>query len=282
MKETQNQNIYLFDLQDGRELARLVLQDNLFNEVIPRFPPLHFVPSKHDRILDVACGPGGWALQVAQAFPEASVVGVDISPQMIQYARAQAEARDLDLQFRIMDITKLPWEFPDAYFTLVNTRFVAGCLSTTIWPSFLQECWRVLKPGGIMRNVEAVHLSAPTSPAVTKLSMLTYSVLHKIGVIYSPFDMTVGPAVARTLKQVGFEDVTAVPYMVDLSHDALLHDSMGQNLGMATTLLKTPLMRFEGISEEEFEALHRENDQQWNDPAFCCHWHLCGISGVKR
>lgn len=133
-----------------------------------------------------------------------------------------------------------------------------------------------------MRNVEAVHMSAPTSPAVTKLGMLTYSVLHKIGAIYSPFDMAVSPVVARTLKQVGFEDVTAVPYMVDLSHNALLHDSMGQNLGMAATLLKTPLMRFEGMSEEDFEALHRENSQQWDDPAFCCHWHLCGVSGVKR
>ena len=282
MKEPTQQNTYIFDLQDGRELARLVLQDNLFNEIIPRFPPLQFEPYKNDRILDVACGPGGWALQVAQAFPEVSVVGVDISPQMIQYARAQTEARGLDMQFRLMDITKLPWDFPDAYFDLVNTRFVTGCLSTSTWPSFLQECWRVLKPGGVMRNVEAVHMSAPTSPAVMKLSMLTYSAMHKIGVTHSPYDMAVGPVVAKILKQVGFVDVAAVPYMVDLSYDAPLHDSMGQNLSMAATLLKSPLTRLEGISEEDFEALRLENNQQWEEPAFCCHWHLCGVSGKKR
>jgi ubiquinone/menaquinone biosynthesis C-methylase UbiE len=40
------------------------------------------------RILDAACGPGGWALEVAFTYPEIEVVGFDISRAMIDYARS--------------------------------------------------------------------------------------------------------------------------------------------------------------------------------------------------
>lgn len=39
-------------------------------------------------VLDLACGPGEWAMQVARAFPHLSVVGVDKSRRMIACACA--------------------------------------------------------------------------------------------------------------------------------------------------------------------------------------------------
>ncbi len=277
-----HQSTYMFDIDDRRELARLGLQDNLFNEIIPRFPPLQFVPHQNTRILDVACGPGGWVLQVAQAFPETSITGVDVSSHMIQYARAQAEARKLDAQFRIMDIRKLPWDFPDEHFNLVNARFVAGCVPVSAWVSFLHECYRVLKPGGVFRNVETVHMSAPTCPLITKLTRLTYSVMYKRGISFSAHDIAVSPMVAKLLRQAGFEDLVTIPYMVDLSYGAPLHDSMGENLRMASNLLKPLIMELEGVPLEEMEELRQGWDREWDSPSFVCHWYLSGISGIKR
>jgi ubiquinone/menaquinone biosynthesis C-methylase UbiE len=280
MKKPSQQSTYMFDINDGRELARLGLQDNLFNAIIPRFPA-QFIPHGQDQVLDVACGPGGWALQAIQDYPRLSITGVDISPHMIQYARAQAEVRKLDAQFRMMDIGKIPWDFPDEHFDFVNARFVTGAVSTSAWNSFLQECWRVLKPGGVFRSVEAVYMSAPTCPAIQKIIQLTLAVMHKIGITYSSNDMAVSPIVSQILKHVGFDDLVAVPYMVDLSCEAPLHYSMGENLKMASNLLKPLIIRFEGISFEELEKLYQEWDQEWNAPSFYCHWHLCGVSGVK-
>jgi len=36
------------------------------------------------RVLDIACGPGGWALEVAREHPEIDVTGIDISESMIR------------------------------------------------------------------------------------------------------------------------------------------------------------------------------------------------------
>lgn len=280
MKKPIQQNTYMFDINDGRELARLGLQDNLFNEIIPRFPT-QFIPHGQDQVLDIACGPGGWALQAIQDYPGISVTGVDISPHMIQYARAQAEVRKLNAQFRMMDIGKVPWSFPDTHFDFVNARFVMGCVPASAWDFFLQECWRVLKPGGVFRSVEAVYMSAPTCSAILRLTKLTLAVMYKIGITYSPDDMSVSPIVSKTLKQVGFEDLVTIPYMVDLSYGTLLHYSMGENLKMASNLLKPLIVRFEDISFKELEELYQEWDQEWNAPSFSCHWHLCGVSCVK-
>lgn len=281
MKRPIHQNTYMFDINDGRELARLGLQDSLFNEIIPRFP-VQFMPHGPDQILDVACGPGGWALQVMQDHPGISVTGVDISPHMIQYARAQAEVRQLNAQFRMMDIARIPWNFPDEHFDFVNARFVMGAVPTSAWNSFLQECWRVLKPGGVFRSVEAAHMSAPNCPAVQRITTLALTVMHKIGITYSPYDMSVSPVVSRILKHVGFDDLAVVPYLVDLSCDTSLHYSMGENLKMATKLLIPLIMRLEGVPFEELEKLLQEWDQEWEAPSFYCHWHLCGVSGIKR
>ena len=47
-------------------------------------------------MLDLACGPGGWACEVARLYPQIDVIGVDISEKMMRYARAHAQAQRLD------------------------------------------------------------------------------------------------------------------------------------------------------------------------------------------
>ncbi len=90
------------------------------------------------RALDVGTGTGIAALTVARMFPEANVIGVDLSQEML--ARAEAKL-DGDLaarvSFRPADGTALP--FPDASFDLVT-------LSNMI--PFVDELARVVAPGG--------------------------------------------------------------------------------------------------------------------------------------
>src|SRR5437868_4283997 len=88
-------NVYFSNPESSAEMARLLDQDRLITEgmggLLAEFDDL----SRFHRILDIACGPGGWAQELASAHPEFEVVGFDISQIMIDYARAFVQVRNL-------------------------------------------------------------------------------------------------------------------------------------------------------------------------------------------
>jgi SAM-dependent methyltransferase len=90
------------------------------------------------RVLDVACGPG--AVAAAAAALGATVIGVDLSPEMI----ARARGRHPRLEFREADVERLP--FPDEAFDAVVCNFGLGHFPRPELGA--AELLRVLKPGG--------------------------------------------------------------------------------------------------------------------------------------
>src|SRR5947199_4835220 len=136
---SKGDNVYFNNPESGVEMARLIDQDRyvtegmggLLAERSNDFSGIH-------RILDMACGPGGWALEIAYTHPEIEVVGFDISQAMIDYARARAQVQGLDnASFYVMDATK-PLDFPESSFDLVNARTI-GFFPTTVWPNLMRE-----------------------------------------------------------------------------------------------------------------------------------------------
>ncbi len=67
---------------------------------------------------------------VAHTYPEIEVTGIDISHNMIAYARAHAEVRGLtNAHFQVMNALE-QLDFPDASFDLVNARAALGFVPT--------------------------------------------------------------------------------------------------------------------------------------------------------
>lgn len=98
------------------------------------------------RLIDVGCGPGQFTIMAAERLPEAEVVGIDLSPTMIQLARGHAAASPAAkrLRFQVGDAMALP--FPDASF---DAAMSGGSIKQ--WPDASQglaEIHRVLAPGG--------------------------------------------------------------------------------------------------------------------------------------
>src|SRR5947209_19439258 len=91
MEPSASNNVYFNDPESGAEMARLIDQDRLVTRGMGG--PLTGLPelSSIHRILDVACGPGGWAQEVGFAYPEIEVVGIEISQAMIGDAGARAK-----------------------------------------------------------------------------------------------------------------------------------------------------------------------------------------------
>ena len=94
------------------------------------------------QVLDVGCGAGVDLARFAKG--GAIVTGVDISSSAIELARTNFEQQGLQGEFRVANGEELP--FSDASFDLI---FAHGVVQYTTTPKKLvEECRRVLKPGG--------------------------------------------------------------------------------------------------------------------------------------
>jgi ubiquinone/menaquinone biosynthesis C-methylase UbiE len=93
------------------------------------------LPSPPRRVLDLGTGTGSVARIVAERFPDADVVGVDISPRMLDEARRKTGSPRVSYQQA--DAERLPFE--DASFDLVT-------LGNMI--PFFDELARIVAPGG--------------------------------------------------------------------------------------------------------------------------------------
>ncbi|MDX2144140.1 MAG: class I SAM-dependent methyltransferase [Rhodospirillaceae bacterium] len=65
-------------------------------------------PRAGDRILDVGCGTGTFALMLKQACPAAEVMGIDPDPEVLARARAKAAAAGADIAFVAGFVPEMP------------------------------------------------------------------------------------------------------------------------------------------------------------------------------
>jgi len=100
--------------------------------------------SRGARLLDAGCGSGQWAIAFAER--GARVTGIDLSPEMIRLARANASARgqDQDIEWRMGDVTRLA--DPLAVFDAIHARVLLQFVPDV--PATLRELRRGLRPGG--------------------------------------------------------------------------------------------------------------------------------------
>ena len=108
---------------------------------------LRGMETRGKRILDIGCGIGGPAFEMARTF-EADVVGIDLEAPLIERARAAAERHGLADQctFETVEIGPLP--FAEQSFDVVVT---AGAITQTKdKAAIFNECFRVLRPGGCL------------------------------------------------------------------------------------------------------------------------------------
>ncbi|MEO0684707.1 MAG: methyltransferase domain-containing protein, partial [Cyanobacteria bacterium J06649_11] len=114
-----------------------------------------------ENILDVGCGIGGSSLYLAEKF-NASATGITLSP--VQAERANARAVEFGLQdrtnFQVADALNMP--FKDSSFDLVWSLESGEHMPDK--QKFLQECYRVLKPGGKLILVTWCHRPTNESP----------------------------------------------------------------------------------------------------------------------
>jgi demethylmenaquinone methyltransferase / 2-methoxy-6-polyprenyl-1,4-benzoquinol methylase len=117
-------------------------------------------PGPIRRALDIGCGTGDLARQVARRYPGAFVVGADFTGPMLRNALGRNRRAREGRRVALTRATALRLPFADGVFDLVTNAFVARNL--TDLPAAFHEMRRVLRAGGLLLTLE---ITEPTSPA---------------------------------------------------------------------------------------------------------------------
>lgn len=156
-----------------------------------------------ERVLDLGSGGGFDAfLASRQVGPSGSVVGVDMTPEMIARARGNAaKVQAANVQFRLGEIEHLP--VADASVDVIMSNCVINL--STDKPSVFREAFRVLAPGGRLAISDIVALQE--IPEEMRRDLDAYA-----GCVSGAAQVA---EVKRMLGDAGFEDVR-----VDLKADS--------------------------------------------------------------
>ncbi len=264
-------NDYPMNIEDPTETARLIEQDRLFTQAMGGlFAEREDVASMHI-ILDLACGPGSWALDVAYEYPRSEVIGVDLSQTMIEYAHARAMSQKrANATFEQMDITQR-LQFADASVDLINARCIQSFLSLMLWPALLAECRRILKPGGVLRLTE-IEGGISNSIPLQQLSACLFDALRLQGRTFSIDGRSLGIVhmLGPLLKNAGFQDIGKRPFILDTTYDEPLYYSSSENVKITFFQLKPYLLASGLISEQVFDEAYRQLVMDLYDQNFVC------------
>ncbi|MBF2066217.1 MAG: class I SAM-dependent methyltransferase [Calothrix sp. C42_A2020_038] len=116
------------------------------NETWVRQGLIDAVRVKPRRILDLGCGTGTTTIMLKQTYPEAEVIGLDLSPYMLVRAQHKTNSAGVNIHWRHGDAQKTG--FPDASFDLVTASLLFHETPPAISVLILRECFRLLTVGG--------------------------------------------------------------------------------------------------------------------------------------
>ncbi len=107
---------------------------------------------KPKRILDLGCTTGANTFPYKQVYPDAEVHGIDVGAPVLRFGHAWAEAEGIEMHFHQRN-AETPG-FPDEHFDIITSSFFFHELSVPATKRVIKECYRMLKPGGIMLHME--------------------------------------------------------------------------------------------------------------------------------
>lgn len=278
----ERENTYVIDAENAAEMARLMRQEQIVTAGMGGIFPEQSDLSEMHHVLDLACGPGGWALEVAYTYSDMEVIGVDISERMIAYANAQAQVQQRpNVQFQVMNILH-PLAFPDSSFDLINARLISGFMRQEAWPGFFAECLRLLRPGGILRLTE-IEAGMANKLYFEKALHTGIAAMHRAGLSFSPNGLHYGivQMLPYLFRQAGFSLLGTKAHFLDFSYGTEAHESFCQDLELALPLFEPLIVKTGLATSEEWQELFQAGLAEMYEEDFCSAWMMLTAWGKK-
>ncbi|KAG6071979.1 hypothetical protein E4U16_005730 [Claviceps sp. LM84 group G4] len=131
-----NDDQQLESMELGHHYLMILLDDQLLLAPLER--------EKINRVIDIGTGSGIWAIEFADQFPNASVIGTDLSPCQPQWVPP-------NLCFEIDDAS-LEWTWKENHFDFIHIRYIVGGIQD--WTALFKEAYRCCARGGWVESVE--------------------------------------------------------------------------------------------------------------------------------
>ncbi|KGO38135.1 hypothetical protein PEX1_073200 [Penicillium expansum] len=186
---------------DQEEQDRLALVHHLFKLLTGG--DLYRAPIRNSNprhILDIGTGPGEWALDMAEDYPQADIIGTDLSPIQPNWAPPNCRF--------FIDDAESDWTFsPGETFDYIHARTLAGGIGD--WPRLLKQAYQHLKPGGWFEAQEfesCVFSDDGTNERATATNNWTEMLTQSSKKFGKPMD--VATKLAQWMVEQGFANVT--------------------------------------------------------------------------
>lgn len=158
-------------------------------------------------IFDVGTGTGIWAIDIADEFPAANVVAIDLSPIQPLWIPP-------NLQFEVADCEE-PWSFCQN-FDFIHMRNLSGAIAD--WPTLLKSAFEHLRPGGWLEcsDIE-IRAQSRNNSLTTAHAIHQWQASLGIAADMAGRKLNMGPRVCQLMKQAGFEEICHEEHEVSLT-----------------------------------------------------------------
>ena len=138
---------------DSDESSRLDMQHHIW--LLTLCGSLYLTPLNPDRVqnvLDVGTGTGQWAIEFAHQFPNARVLGMDLSSTQLRASEALWKSKPPNVEF-VVHNAESDWTLAGyPKFDFVHGRLLTYGIHD--WPKYFERAWDILEPGGWIENLE--------------------------------------------------------------------------------------------------------------------------------
>jgi ubiquinone/menaquinone biosynthesis C-methylase UbiE len=272
-KQELHSTYFVQDRRDKEELTRVMIQDQMLTTSMGGVLPEQTDTRLFRRVLDVGCGTGGWAIEVAKTYPTMSLVGIDINEKMIDYACKQAKAEQIvdHVEFRVMDTLRL-LEFSPASFDLVNLRLGISFLRTWDWRKLLSEFQRVTRRGGIVRLTECDMVES-NSPALTRRESLLLQAFSNAGHLFTSQNDGLTSELASLLRKHGLGNVETRIHMLHYHAGTPEGDLFAENMQHGFRTLRPFLQKWTCVPED-YDAIYQQALSEMQQSDFEATWRF--------
>ena len=163
------------------------------------------------RLLDVGCGPGTVTVGLARAVSPGTVIGIDLSTDVLEFARSHAASEAVgNVSFAVGDVYQL--DFDDGALDCVYANQLLQHLTDPV--RALRELRRVLRPDGILAVRDADYATMCASPKFSEFedwNRLYHEVAYR-----NEAEPDAGRELTKWVRAAGFGEYELHPNVVVL------------------------------------------------------------------
>lgn len=239
--------------KDEQEIHRLDFQHFMLRQVMQGN---YMAPIDNPKnILDVGAGTGRWAIEMAQSFPDAQVIGLDLE----EVPTEQKRPRKYLFQQGNVLYPGLP--YGNESFDFVHMRLLAMGIPTYKWAPIIQELLRVTRPGGWVELVETGNTIFPEGPLTRQYYEYVRLISRRAGI-----NLDAIPELSRFASAAGMQHIKEFHMDVPIGQWAGRIGRLGErNMECLYEAIKPRLIREGNMPVEKVDEFWTRMVVEWNN-----------------